>query len=231
MSIEKLREITGIYDENVLNKLEFYKDFLIKENEKYNLTSITGEEEVYLKHFRDSLLILDYFEFHADSKVVDIGTGAGFPGLVLAIALPHVKFTLVDSLRKRTNFLQMLADSLSLKNVEIIHARAEDLASKPGYRESFDFGVSRAVSQLSVLLEYVIPFLKKDGKLFAYKSSKADEEVSGAENALKVLSSEVTANYRTELSGMERVIIEITKKEVTKKKYPRQAGKPTKNPL
>ena len=156
--------------EKQLEQFQIFYDYMIEMNQVMNLTSITEEDEVILKHFYDSMSIVKYFDFKPDEYVIDVGTGAGFPGIPLAIFLPKVQFTLMDSLNKRIIFLQDVVKKCGLKNVECIHSRAEELAKNEKYREKYDVCVSRAVANLSVLLEYCIPFIKKGGMFISYKS-------------------------------------------------------------
>ena len=224
--------------DGIASKFYLYKNFLVEENEKYNLTRITDDIEVIYKHFVDSVYILK-FDFIKNNlqnkKIIDIGTGAGFPGMPLAIVLNDSKFTLVDSLSKRTKFLNQLVQILDLKNVEVIHSRTEDLGQNKNYREKFDFVVSRAVANFSVLSEWTLPFLKNDGEGIYYKLADCDEELRAATNAFKTLGECEIKKYDYENLLMENdalhTIVIAKKKKTIDKKYPRKAGTIEKNPL
>ena len=198
-----------------------------------NLTSITEEDEVILKHFYDSMSIVKYLDFKPGEYVIDVGTGAGFPGIPLAILLPKVQFTLMDSLNKRIIFLQDVVKKCGLKNVECIHRRAEELAKNEKYREKYDVCVSRAVANLSVLLEYCIPFIKKGGMFISYKSISSEEELSDSKNAQNKLCCKLKKNISFELpdTDIRRNFLLFEKFDNTSSKYPRNNGIPRKKPL
>ena len=210
-----------------------YYEYLIEKNKVMNLTAITEYEEVIVKHFLDSLSIVKEQNALNGKSVIDIGTGAGFPGIPLKIAFPQLKITLLDSLNKRVNFLNEVIEMLGLSKVEAVHGRAEDYAKQKEYRECFDFCVSRAVANLSTLSEYCIPFVKEGGCFISYKSGKIDEELSQAGNAVKVLGGKVLDVVKFPLMGtdMDRSFVIIKKTRPTAKKYPRKAGLPSKEPL
>ncbi len=210
-----------------LEKLETFKNLVLEKNKVMNLTAIP-EEDFDLKHFVDSLRLLDFVQLHG--RVLDLGTGAGFPGIPLALVLPQVDFVLMDSLRKRINFLEEVSLSLGLTGLELLHARAEEAARKD-YREAFDFVVTRALAPLPVLLEYTIPFLKEGGYLYAYKGKKLDEELVEARGALKELGARVEEIYDYRLGEEDRKILAIKKIKATPKKYPRRPGLASKEPL
>ena len=212
--------------------IEYYK-MLIEWNQVMNLTAITEFEDVVQKHFVDSLSIIQVNNLRKVDNVIDIGTGAGFPGIPLKIMYPHVKVTLLDSLRKRIDFLNHVTDVINLKDVEAIHGRAEDYA-KPGQkREQYDLCVSRAVANLSTLSEYCLPFVKKGGFFISYKSEKISEEMAEAENAIVLLGgkAEEKKEFLLPDSDIYRCLFVIKKVRETPKKYPRKAGLPGKEPL
>ena len=214
-----------------LEKFYSYMSLLLEWNEKMNLTAITEPNEIILKHFIDSLTILN--EINNNSKVVDVGTGAGFPGIPLSIANESLKITLVDSLNKRLIFLQEVIDKLELRNIEIIHSRAEDFGQNKKYRESFDIATSRAVANLSTLSEYLIPLVKINGKCICMKASDVEEEINQAKNAINVLGGtiEKIEEFKLPESDIGRTIIIINKQKQTPNKYPRKAGTPSKEPI
>ena len=208
-----------------------YMNLLIEWNEKMNLTAITDPEEIILKHFIDSITILK--EINDNSKVVDVGTGAGFPGIPLSIMNPTLKITLVDSLNKRLIFLQEVVDKLNLKNVEIVHARAEEFGQNKKYRESFDVSTSRAVANLSTLSEYLIPLVKVGGKVISMKASEAQEEIDEAKKAIEILGGAIEKidEFNLPQSDIGRTVIIIRKERTTPNKYPRKPGTPSKEPI
>lgn len=219
--------------EEQLEKFQIYYDYLLKVNQVMNLTAITKEKDVVLKHFIDSISAIRFFDIPDESKIIDVGTGAGFPGIPLAIMCPNVKFTLVDSLNKRIQFLNEVIDLCGLSNVICIHDRAEELGRNIDYREKFDFCVSRAVANLSVLLEYCIPFIKVGGFFISYKSILAEDELSFSEKAQLLLSCYLSKNvtFRIPDTDNQRCLLCFEKNETLNKKYPRQNGIPKKNPL
>ena len=216
-----------------LDLFDQYYNMLIEKNKVMNLTAITDPLEVQIKHFLDSLMCLKTGLLHQNSKVIDLGTGAGFPGIPLKIACPEIHFTLADSLNKRIKFLDEVIHSLNLENINAVHGRAEDLARLPDYREQFDICVSRAVSNLNTLLEYTIPFLKKGGYFIAYKSGEITDEVAKAASAMKRLGCELDHAEYFILPGSDinRSFVVIRKTRPTSNMYPRKAGTPQKDPL
>jgi len=216
-----------------LAKFERFYELLIEENEKYNLTAITEKQDVYIKHFVDSILIEKLSFDYANKHMIDIGTGAGFPALPLKIMNESLKITGLDALNKRISFIEMACKELGLKNVELIHGRAEDFGQMPKYREHYDFAVSRAVAELRLLLELVMPFVKVGGHFLAYKSLKTKSELDDAQKALKLMKSELIDIVEFELPNNygTREIMIIQKNGKIDKKYPRKAGTPKKSPL
>lgn len=210
-----------------------YFRLLVEWNEKINLTAITDLEGVYLKHFYDSLApILEGLIPNQAIKLLDIGAGAGFPSLPMKIVFPQLEVTIIDSLNKRINFLNLLADELELEGVSFYHGRAEDFGQDKAFRASFDLVTARAVARMQILSELTIPFLKVGGQLLALKASQANEELDQAKNALNLLFSKVTDNLAYELpNGDPRYMTVVQKKKETPNKYPRKAGMPNKRPL
>ena len=208
-----------------------YMNLLIEWNEKMNLTAITEPKEIILKHFIDSITILKYID--DNSKLVDVGIGAGFPGVPLSIMNPTLKITLVDSLNKRLIFLQEVVKELNLKNIEIVHARAEEFGQNKNCREKFDIATSRAVANLATLSEYLVPLVKIDGKIISMKASNAKEEINDAKKAIEVLGGKIEKIEEFDLpeSDIGRTIIIIDKNKCTPAKYPRKAGTPAKEPI
>lgn len=211
-----------------LEKLEKYYELLISFNEKINLTAITDKNEVYLKHFYDSLTIVKVIDLEKQETLCDVGTGAGFPGVVLKIFYPHLKLTLVDALNKRIIFLQELVKELGLENVEFVHARAEEYALKN--REKFDVVTARAVASLNVLLEYTIPMVKVSKYFIAMK---ANENLENYKNAFNLLDVETVINqeFLLPIENSKRMLIKFKKNRVTDKKYPRRFSEIKKKPL
>ena len=215
--------------------LKFY-ELLVEWNSFMNLTAITEFDEVMKKHFLDSMSFVHYVtKYKASTKftMIDVGTGAGFPGIPLAILFPEAKFTLMDSLNKRIKFLNEVILQLGLTNVETVHSRAEDLARNVKYREQYDYAVSRAVANLSTLSEYCLPFVKPTGNFVSYKSERLSEELVAAEKAISILGGTVKDQIDFQLpeSDIYRNLLIIEKIKPTSKKYPRKAGLPSKEPL
>ena len=210
-----------------------YYELLIEWNRVMNLTGITEYDEVNLKHFTDSLTIVRIKDMENVSTLIDVGTGAGFPGIPIKIAFPHIKVTLLDSLNKRIKFLDQVVEELDLEDVVTLHGRAEDYAKKEEYREQFDLCASRAVANLSTLSEYCLPFIKKGGCFVSYKSADSDEEIQQSEKALDILGGKIEKVDKFVLPGsdMGRALVMIEKVKNTPRKYPRKAGVPSKEPL
>ena len=217
-----------------------YYELLIEWNEKINLTAITEFEDVCLKHFVDSMSIINAFssfeeakEYFSGKTLIDVGTGAGFPGICLKIIFPELNITLMDSLDKRIKFLEEVISALSLKKIVTVHARVEEAARTEEFRENFDFATARAVASLPVLSEYCLPFVKEGGCFIAYKSEKVLEEISLSSNALSTLGGKIESEHSFSLpdSDLQRTILFIRKENKTPDKYPRKAGTPSKKPL
>lgn len=235
--MNRLKEVLETFglpnDDIIIDKFKRYMEAVLSWNEKVNLTAITDRDEFITKHFIDSLCCSDHQQFKDAKTVIDVGTGAGFPGMPLAIVSPDKEFLLVDSLNKRIKILNEIIDNLGLKNVKAIHGRAEELAKDKKYRENFDICVSRAVSRLSVLSEYCLPFIRKGGWLIAYKGPDAEREIEEGKNALGILGGKVMEIAGTDMKKFDvfHRIIYIQKTMNTPKTYPRKAGTPEKNPL
>ena len=215
------------------SQFDLYYELLIEWNRIMNLTGITDYDEVNLKHFTDSLTISRIIDMAQINTLIDVGTGAGFPGIPIKIAFPHIKVYLLDSLNKRIKFLNEVIKKLGLKNIYAFHGRAEDFAKDRQYREKFDVCVSRAVANLSTLSEYCIPFVKTGGYFVSYKGGDSDEEVIRSENAITLLGGEIENTDRFFLpdTDMGRTLIKIRKRKSTPNRYPRKAGIPSKEPL
>lgn len=239
MEIEKFEEILKEYlkeikielDEKQVKQFYTYMNLLIEWNEKINLTAITDPEEIIIKHFVDSLTIATHIE--KNSTLVDMGTGAGFPGIPLKILREDIKITLVDSLNKRINFLNEVIKELELKDIITVHARAEEFGKNKQYREEFDVATSRAVANLSTLSEYLIPLVKQTGKIIFMKGSEVKEELENAKNAINILGGKIEKEESFNLpnTDMKRNLIIVNKIKATPAKYPRKPGLPAKEPI
>ena len=212
--------------------VKFY-ELLVEWNKVMNLTGITEYEEVNEKHFVDSLSLVQAIDVNKVETVIDVGTGAGFPGIPLKIVFPHLKIVLLDSLNKRINFLNTVISELGLTEITTIHGRAEDYAKQADYREKFDLCVSRAVANLSTLSEYCLPYVKTGGMFIPYKSGEIDDEVQQAKKAIHILGGKLDEVIKFQLPGTEinRSFVKIHKTQNTAKRYPRKAGMPAKEPL
>lgn len=229
--IEEANKISITFTDTQLEQFRMYYEMLVEKNKVMNLTGITEWNEVLEKHFLDSISLIRAIDLNQELTVMDMGTGAGFPGIPLKIAFPKLKVTLADSLNKRVLFLQEVIDSLKLEGIEAIHGRAEDLARDKKYREQYDLAVSRAVANLSTLSEYCLPFVKIGGKFISYKSGEIEEEVSSSKSAVFLLGGKIINSVKFELGESGRSFIVIDKVNGTPKSYPRKAGTPSKKPL
>lgn len=226
-----LKEINIHLEKRKIDQFYTYMTLLLEWNKKINLTAIIEPEEIIIKHFVDSLTIEK--EIPKNSKIVDIGTGAGFPGIPLKIYRDDIEVTLIDSLNKRIKFLNEVINKLELKGIEAIHSRAEEIGKNKKYREQFDISTSRAVANLSTLSEYIIPLVKQGGKAIAMKGSDIKEELENAKNAIKELGGKIEKDEGLLLPKTEikRHLIIIKKIKNTNDKYPRKPGIPAKEPI
>lgn len=229
----KAESLSLILSDSQMQQFEDYYHILVEWNKVMNLTAITKYEEVIEKHFIDSLSIVNAIDLNKIINVIDVGTGAGFPGIPLKIAFPEIHMTLLDSLNKRVNFLNNVIERLGLDDINAIHGRAEDYAKQKEYREQYDLCVSRAVANLSTLSEYCLPYVKIDGFFIPYKSGDIDDELQNSKCAVNILGGAVKDVIRFQLPGTDigRSFIKIKKIKSTAKKYPRKAGLPSKEPL
>lgn len=230
--IEATRNFKIKLTDTQLEQFDIYFKLLVDWNKKINLTAITDEQGVAVKHFADCLEFFNYIDVPQGASIIDVGTGAGFPGIVLKIARPDIKLTLLDSLNKRLVFLQEFLIKTGLE-ANLVHSRAEDGARKAEYREQFDFAVSRAVAQLNVLSEFCLGYVKNGGRFVALKGPNADEEIKNANKALQILGGKLINKYEFDLpqNGGNRNILEIKKINITSQKYPRNSGKIKASPL
>ena len=230
---EKMKEIDVELSEHQCNQFLTYYDMLVERNKVMNLTTITEFDEVVLKHFVDSISLVKVIDLHKISSLIDIGTGAGFPGIPLKIYRPELQVVLLDSLNKRIKFLTDVINTLELQSVKVLHGRAEDFSRDNEYREKFDLCVSRAVANLSTLSEYCLPYVKIGGSFISYKADKATEEAQQAKNGIFLLGGKIISQTEFYLPGsnMIRNLIKIEKVSKTSSRYPRKAGIPSKEPL
>lgn len=222
-------------EKQVSQFVEFY-EMLVSKNEVMNLTAITEFNEVIVKHFIDSLALVKVISkerLESGINIIDIGTGAGFPGIPLKITFPNIKITLLDSLNKRISFLKEVSEKLEFENIEFIHGRSEDFGKNPQYREKYDLCVSRAVANLATLSEFCIPFVKLSGSFVSYKAGDCGEEIKEASKAVDKMGGkiEIIEEYMVPTSDLHRVLLKINKEKATPKAYPRKAGTPAKEPL
>ena len=229
--INNLKELNIELSDLQLEQFYEYMNILVEWNKFMNLTGITEPEEIITKHFIDSLTILD--KINKNDAIIDVGTGAGFPGIPIKIAFPNTKIVLLDSLNKRIKFLNEVIEKLQLKDIETIHGRAEDYGRNKKHREHYDVAIARAVAPLNILLEYLMPFTKVKGKCICMKGSNTEEEISNSKNAIKVLGGELieTEEFYIPNTDIKRKIIQINKTKEINNKYPRKAGTPSKDPL
>ncbi len=231
--------ISGAKDFNIVlsdeqvNQFFRYKELLQDWNTRMNLTAITEDREVMTKHFLDCMSIHEAIDMNTQKTLIDVGTGAGFPGMVLKIAFPHIEVTLVDALKKRLNFLETVISELNLSGIVCVHSRAEDLGKNKAYREKFDICASRAVANLAVLSEYTLPFVKVNGYMMALKGQKLDDELEQSKKAISILGGELEAivDAAIPFTDLNHKIAKIKKIKPTASQYPRKAGNPAKAPL
>jgi len=231
--IDRLKSIDLVINEEQAQQFVQFYELMIEKNKVMNLTSITDFQEVVEKHFMDSLMVNHVAHFIGTESVIDVGTGAGFPGIPLKIIFPELDLVLMDSVNKRLKFIDEVVEELNLQKVRTVHARAEDMANQKEYRENFDYCLSRAVANLSTLAELCLPFVKVDGKFISYKAGEIEEEVCSSALAAKVLAnSKWTVQYfNIPDTQIQRSFVSCIKTKPTPKKYPRKAGLPGKEPI
>ncbi|MGO1369393.1 MAG: 16S rRNA (guanine(527)-N(7))-methyltransferase RsmG [Senegalia sp. (in: firmicutes)] len=231
--IEGLPELNISLEPKEIDEFRLYKDLLKEWNEKINITAIKEDSEIDIKHFLDSLTIFNTDKIKDNIKIIDIGTGGGFPGIPIKIKNKTTQVVLLDSLNKRIKFLKEVIDKLNLKDIKAIHGRAEEFGSDKEYREQFDIAVSRAVAPLNILLEYSLPFVRKGGYFISMKGPQIYDEIEDAKKALKILGGEIEEKFEVKLpfSDITHVLVVIKKIKQTPTKYPRKAGKPKQTPL
>lgn len=226
-----LKELNIDLSEDQLEQLYDYMNILTEWNKVMNLTAITEPKEIIIKHFVDSLTVLNKIDKKA--TIIDVGTGAGLPGIPIKIACPSVKVVLLDSLNKRINFLNEVISKLELKDIKTFHGRAEDYGKDKNHREKYDIAIARAVAPLNVLIEYLMPFVKLNGKCICMKGTEVEEEIENSKRGIQILGGDkiITDDFSIPNTDIERSIIIIEKNKLTDKKYPRKAGTPSKEPL
>ncbi len=229
-----LEAVGAPHDEKTVNKFYSFMDLVLEGNEYINLTTITDREEFEIKHLMDSIICYGWPEIDNSKKIVDVGTGAGFPGMPLAILYPHKSFLLIDSLNKRLEFITKATEKLEINNIKVLHTRAEDGGQDPIYREKYDLCVSRALSNLSTLSEYCLPFVKPGGYLYSYKTKRAVDEIEDSVISRKLLGADEDVEVRErKIPGfhLDHNVWVIKKTRSTPKTYPRKSGTPSKVPL
>lgn len=231
--IEALDDMGLSYDDDKLNKFRRYMELILEWNEKVNLTAITDRSEFVKRHYVDSVAICGAPQLKAAKSIIDVGTGAGFPGIPLAILYPEKRFLLMDSLNKRIRIIEEISREIGLQNVAFRHGRAEEMAQNKAYREQFDFCVSRAVANLAILSEYCLPFVKVGGWFAAYKTGKIEEELRESQRAITLLGGQLEENISLTIKGydLDHRLLLIKKVKNTLTKYPRKPGTPSKEPL
>lgn len=235
ISLPLLKEKAALYgaelNEKALSRFDIYAKLLVEWNEKINLTAITDLDEIVIKHFVDSLTVFSAVDIPQKARIIDVGTGAGFPGIPMLIARPDLDITLMDSTNKRLNVIRDILEKLELE-ANVVHSRAEEAGKSPSFREKYDFSTARAVSNLRDLSEYCLPFVKVGGAFISMKGAKAEEEIAEADKAIRTLGGKVTAKKTFELEETgERMIITVKKVSPTPAKFPRPSAKIAKNPL
>lgn len=228
---QQFESVDFTFSEEQKRKFYTFYEMLIEKNKVMNLTGITEFPEVVEKHFLDSIMLGKYISLEQNLRVMDLGTGAGFPGIPLKIAYPDLEITLADSLNKRIRFLDEVIEELQLTGIHTVHGRAEELARNKAYREQYDLCVSRAVANLSTLMEYCVPFVNKGGRFVSYKSGEVEEEVNNASRACGLLGGKVEQIYRFALKNGGRSFVVVKKEKQTPALYPRKAGTPSRMPL